>query len=119
MLDLHELDKTLLVFLRLQTEVCSHNAAMLSWHRVEMEVHSSHVSGALSDTRLSFGGLAGDPFQPSCSSSFAAHQAYLHRTTARRDLSADFRQLVSTTAVQPAMQEGGTTTEVPDSEEDR
>ncbi len=44
MLVLHEVHKTLLVFLRLQTEACSHNAAMLSWDRVGMEVNNSHVS---------------------------------------------------------------------------
>jgi hypothetical protein len=74
---------------------------------------------ALSDARPIFGGLASDPFRPPYAPSSATQQASLHRTSARRDLSADFRQLVSTTAVQPAMQEGGTTTRVPDSEEDR
>ncbi|KAK5447865.1 hypothetical protein LTS15_009364 [Exophiala xenobiotica] len=69
----------------------------------------------LSDARFSFGGLASDPFQPSS----ATQQASLHRTIGRRGLSAETRQQVPTAGDQPAVQEGGRTTEVPDSEEDR
>ncbi|KAK5456623.1 hypothetical protein LTR20_009040 [Exophiala xenobiotica] len=75
---------------------------------------------ALSDARLSFGGLASDPFRPGpYVPSSATQQASLHRTSGRRGLSAEFRQQAPTTGDQPAVQEGERVTEVLDSEEDR
>ncbi|KAK5221078.1 hypothetical protein LTR72_006636 [Exophiala xenobiotica] len=75
---------------------------------------------ALSDARLSFGGLASDPFRPGpYVPSSATQQASLHRTSGRRGLSAEFRQQAPTAGDQPAVQEGERVTEVLDSEEDR